>query len=56
MPLSHIELPDELWQTARNNGWWQRRVLDLALLTALCGKTPKAFIQTIATTPIKKHP
>lgn len=56
MPLSHIELPDSLWETARNNGWWQRRVLDLALLTALCGKTPKAFIQTIAANPIKKHP
>jgi hypothetical protein len=56
MPLTSKDLPDDLWQTARNNGWWQRRVLDLALLTALCGKTPKAFIQTIAATPIKKHP
>jgi hypothetical protein len=56
MPFSHIELPDELWETARNNGWWQRRVFDLALLTALCKKEPKLFIQTIAANPVKKHP
>jgi hypothetical protein len=56
MPLTHIEMPDTLWETARNNGWWQRRVLDLALLTTLCGKTPKTFIQTISATQIKKHP
>ena len=30
MPVSNI-VPDAVWQIARNGGWWQRRVYDLAL-------------------------
>jgi hypothetical protein len=53
MPLAAIELPDDLWMTARNNGWWQRRIFDLALIIHLCNKKPKQFLNTVAAkTPI----
>ena len=53
MPFGCTELPDDLWETARNNGWWQRRIYDLAILIQCCGRKPKQFLNRIATTPIK---
>lgn len=55
MPFGCTELPDDLWETARNNGWWQRRIYDLAILIECCGRKPKRFLTHIATTPIKLH-
>ena len=53
MPLASEELSDDLWMTARNNGWWQRRIFDLALIIHLCNKKPKQFLNTVAAkTPI----
>ncbi len=56
MPLANHHISDDLWLTARNNGWWQRRIYDLALLIHLAKRTPKPFLQSIASQPIRMHP
>ena len=55
MPLGCTELPDYIWQTARHNGWWQRRIYDLAILIECCGRKPKPFLAQVAKTPITLH-
>lgn len=55
MPLPFSELDEDLWETARHNGWWQRRIYDLAILIECCGRKPKQFLNRIAITPIKLH-
>ena len=45
MPFVAItDLKEEVWQLARNGGWWQRRVLDLALLIRFCNASPRQFL------------
>jgi hypothetical protein len=45
MPLANGIIADDLWQAARDNGWWQRRVLDLAMLIHFKLVVPRPFLR-----------
>lgn len=49
-------LNDEFWNIARSNGWWQRRVLDLACVINLTGTKPKESLIKLASYQPRKHP
>ena len=44
MPLPY-HLDPTIWQLARNHGWWQRRIFDLALLIFFSHKDSKKLIK-----------
>ena len=50
MPLSNGNINDKYWLIAAENGWWQRRVLDLALMINKGNIKNKKFIKQIVTT------
>jgi hypothetical protein len=56
MPLAIGFIDDDLWLKARDRGWWQRRVLDLALLIHFKLVVPRPFLQNLLTTKPKYTP
>jgi hypothetical protein len=49
-------LNDEFWEIARANGWWQRRVLDLACVINLTGTQPKKSLLELVSYQPRQHP
>lgn len=47
---------DEFWLQARDNGWWQRRVLDLACVINLTHIKPKDFLIDLTSYQPRQHP
>ena len=47
---------DEFWLQARDNGWWQRRVLDLACVINLTHNKPKDFLIDLTSYQPRQHP
>lgn len=56
MPFSNNIVSERLWLVARDNGWWQRRVYDMALVLHLTGVKPRDYISAIALTKARLHP
>ncbi len=54
--LSHKLENDEFWLQARDNGWWQRRVLDLACVINLTHVQPKEFLIDLTSYQPRQHP
>ena len=54
--LSKKEENDEFWLQARDNGWWQRRVLDLACVINLTNVTPIKFLIDLTSYQPRQHP
>jgi len=48
MPLPANRLDDEYWLVAKNGGWWQRRILDLAIMHKAGEIEVKQFIEQAA--------
>ncbi len=47
---------DEFWLQARDNGWWQRRVFDLACVINLTHVKPKDFLIDLTSYQPRQHP
>jgi len=47
---------DEAWLEARENGWWQRRILDLACVINFTEVKPKDFLISLTEDYPKQHP
>jgi len=47
---------NEIWLQARDNGWWQRRVLDLACIINLTHINPKEFLIDLTSYQPRLHP
>jgi hypothetical protein len=47
---------DEFWLQARDNGWWQRRVLDLACVINMTHVKPKDFLIDLTSYQPRQHP
>jgi hypothetical protein len=56
MPFSNNVVSERLWLIARDNGWWQRRVYDMALVLHLTGVKPREYLLAIALTKARLHP
>lgn len=57
LPFSYsLKFNQDVWQLARDNGWWQRRVLDLALLIHFVKVVPRPFLTNLLATTARYTP
>ena len=54
--LSKKDENDEFWLQVRDNGWWQRRVLDLACVINLTHVKPTDFLIDLTSYQPRQHP
>ena len=54
--LTQAPFNDELWLIARNNGWWQRRVFDIAIMNYFNIQKPRQDLLDLCKTYPAIHP